>query len=1260
MMPRLTVAYINCRGVKSRLDKVNEYLQGSPIHVMVLAETWLKEGEAAPRFAGFDIVVDERGVVGERASRASGGLILLARRGVPTKSLSSNRRMAVIEIGGVRITGCYFSPYVSGEKAQEAAFRREWRTIEEEILMNPSTIVVGDFNAHGLQGDQVNYPRGSWLRKQLAPEGAAAERVAPVQGKYTTFNYQGRGINDHVFTSRGNPLEAVVKIDEQESLGGSDHRLMTIELDPQQPLVAPVEYLRWDFKRIAKQKTAIYEELIRSDPRVEVETLARQAAGWARERSPVPQEERGKLIDQGWGCIKRWLEAAVSKSAKRRVVSSTYRKDFLTPTMTQRREDWRQAEKAAQQATTAGANKSELQRLWRIVGDHAQWWAKRTKRRRITVFTKVVDSMYKDPGVFQKMVSCLKKREARDKGKCKLDEQQMSTHSKYFEGTFGADPTGNAAQVDRELLERTCPDRPQCCEAPEPATQECIEHLAKLIREMPNNKAAGCDELPGELWKLLAPLEECTKTLVMFFHLAEALGVTPGEWKMARVVPIYKNKGDPSSISNYRPIALTLVVRRIFEKYIIQRRLMTIVDKLAHTQGGFRPHRSTIDQVIILHEILCRLPASAVIFLDIKAAYDTVDRRLLWTRMKRDFDVDERTISLMRDMFDSNVALLVVKGRESEAIPLKRGLLQGSSISPLLFNIFINELLTDLQRLPKIRMGGSLWNHLFFADDGALVATNNSDADKLLRCAVAWSKNNGITFAIPKCQFIATPGYQWDIKMDGVPLEQVADYKYLGVFTGPQGINFEKSIKHRADSCSQMVQWMCSKGMNTSGWRLQQSITVYKSFLRSMMEYGLCLKVLPQRTMKILQKVQNAALRRMLNANKSTSIGAMHIVTEIEPLSMRNIELHARFFNEVFNGARRDLPVGQVVRSLYVTKGPRNSLVEGFKKSSPWIREVVQSRLPSVADLKARRSSDLRQFQASLHDAASRNLLPPRGPHRNNLLKCAYLLPRPFLKEIYSFKLGKIPRQECMNCGATFTAEHLFSCGKLKGTLVEITIKHNLKPLQGKGAASLCELLRRLDGMKKPLVAAYHDIGEGLIQAKQATLASQHKVDSEEIFSDDERPEDPFNVLLESKLGSSRVTEVTVPTVSLTACESLARPQPQWKQAENLQCVQPARSPDPVELPVTDPTDLIPDRDLGIIRFFYYDLDNNEKNLLMYGCITMDSEHTAARQELVQKVRSAMKGAAIFKTVEGVQLLLKWIQMIREYLWVWDNAQRSG
>jgi hypothetical protein len=1262
---QVRIAAINCRGVKGRVDKINEFVRREKeIGIIVLSETWLRVGEEAPRFAEFEVVIDERGVIGEGASRASGGLLIIARVGMKITRGSSNREMAIVSVGDINIIGCYFKPYNSENnevgRNKDKQFRDQWEILEGEVALKPETIIVGDFNAHGLQGDPLNYPRGKFVKNKL---GNVLDRVEPKIGKWTTFTLQGgKGINDHVFVAKGNPLQVEVIVHENESLGGSDHRLLTITANLIKPLDNTEPRLRWDFKNIGRLKGEIQEELLARNPYQAIEDMYKTVRGWVEDREIVSRENRTKLLDEGWNTIKNWIEETVLKFTQRKQVRPNYRKDFLTPEMLKHREKWKLAETTAQQATLQGAEKDELKRLWREVGDHAQWWTKRIKRRRINVFTKVVDSMYKTPGTFQKMVSCLKKRESRLGGKCRLDTDKMSVHASYFVSTFGANPTGNEDEIDTPLLHRTDPCGSYTCAAPAPNAKTSIASLSKIIRDMPNNKAAGSDEIPGEIWKLLAPLEICIETIAKFFNICDAISTTPTEWKVARVIPVFKNKGDPSMIANYRPIALTQVIRRIFEKQFIQRKLADIPEKLAHTQGGFRTNRSTLDQVTILHEILCRIPTSVVTFLDIKAAYDTVDRRLLWTRMAHDFLVPEQTIGLLRDLFDLNIVILVIKGEDSEDISLKRGLLQGSSISPLLFNIFINELLIELQKLPKIHMGGSLWNHLFFADDGALIATNNKDANILSSKAHTWGQDNGISFAIEKCKYIATLGSPWTIKMNDVPLERVNDYKYLGIYITPMGINFDKSLQARADTCLQMVNWIGNKGMNTSGWRLQQSITVYKSFLRPMMEYGLCLKILNKKQTAIIQKVQNVALRRMLNGNKSTSIGAMHIVTEIEPMALRNIEIHARFFDSILNGTKKDLPAGQFIQNLYLSKGPRQSLIQDFKSSSPWVADVYHNRLPSVPKLKRLRTQDLCKYQAGLRDATSEKLLPPQGPRKNNLMKWAYLIPRPLLKEIYCFKLGKIPRQECIQCKGTFTAEHLFSCGELQKTLTELTIVYNLKILQGKGAAMLHDLFRRLDGMSKPRMEIYCSIGEALIKAKVLTLSTQFG-DKDDDFSDDDRPEDPYNVLIQQALGDQPIAQRTKPILKANTAKRNTEETGNIQEPEEEIKKEPVITEPEEEIkkePVIEEPEATIKEEPGIARttvptedpieslrlyyaVFWRDFTKQERNTREAIIVSFIKEDPAHRLQLFTNFYSQGRAKTVWTTQGGVRAASEWI-----------------
>ena len=74
-------------------------------------------------------------------------------------------------------------------------------------------------------------------------------------------------------------------------------------------------------------------------------------------------------------------------------------------------------------------------------------------------------------------------------------------------------------------------------------------------------------------------------------------GSLPTEWKMANIVPVFK-KGDKACIENYRPISLTSIVSKVFEKYI-RDELLTHCNELIHdTQHGFLPHKSCTSQLL--------------------------------------------------------------------------------------------------------------------------------------------------------------------------------------------------------------------------------------------------------------------------------------------------------------------------------------------------------------------------------------------------------------------------------------------------------------------------------------------------------------------------------------------------------------------------------------------------------------------------------------------------------------------------------------
>jgi len=159
-----------------------------------------------------------------------------------------------------------------------------------------------------------------------------------------------------------------------------------------------------------------------------------------------------------------------------------------------------------------------------------------------------------------------------------------------------------------------------------------------LVREKilssPTGKAPG---LTGIRAELLRPVADSVAPLLgSMFCIYMSLSFVPSSWKRALLCPVPK-KGDLSRISNYRPISLLEVTRKIFELCILNQLQESI--PLSREQGGFRPGRSTIDQVACLDRIIkfstSQRKQSHIAFLDIKAAYDSVPRGELWRRCEQ-------------------------------------------------------------------------------------------------------------------------------------------------------------------------------------------------------------------------------------------------------------------------------------------------------------------------------------------------------------------------------------------------------------------------------------------------------------------------------------------------------------------------------------------------------------------------------------------------------------------------------------------------
>jgi len=312
------------------------------------------------------------------------------------------------------------------------------------------------------------------------------------------------------------------------------------------------------------------------------------------------------------------------------------------------------------------------------------------------------------------------------------------------------------------------------------------------IGNLKSGKSAGPDMIVSEMLKHGGDL--VVDYLVNLFNRLFDSGSFPVEWSKSIIVPIHK-KGDANSPDNYRGVALTSIVGKVYT-HILNRRLTKWAsenEKIVEEQAGFRAGYSTVDHIFSLFSIVQRFLQKNtklyVAFVDFKKAFDLVDRNTLWHVLRR-AGIHGKLYFALRGIYDTVTACVRDKSKYSQYFPCPRGVKQGCLLSPLLFSFFVNELALEISQNGRhgiqLIPGAVEVFLLLFADDvilmsNTIVGLQNQlnhlkiEADRL-RLTVNLDKTNVMVF---RGGGHLSAREKW--LYGGEVLKVTNSYKYLGL-----------------------------------------------------------------------------------------------------------------------------------------------------------------------------------------------------------------------------------------------------------------------------------------------------------------------------------------------------------------------------------------------------------------------------------------------------------------------------------------------
>lgn len=872
---------------------------------MFLTETWIPPNyNTTLTTLVYNVNVDNRNVLAG-GRRFTGGLMCIAnpqvKQSIQIIYQCPLAHYVLIRVQDLFIAHCYYPPSLDDDSVINSL---------EEILSKTGNdcIIVGDLNARigSLVGDTSTNRRGSKLLSFLADTVLSvipSSNLVP-----TSYSYGGSGVPDLVL---GTGQSIDVEIIERETLGGSDHRPMILTIHDTS--LNYTGFTRWNIRRLQDE---------------DVRTKYQQALTNCKDS--LIQNLEGADVEQSWALFKEWVEMAAGISCKRFKFKLDRKNDYWTPELETMKSNIENVVNEHQTLVndrfiSTQQKKAKYSELINLQRDYR---AALTKRK---------DELFRDwcvklgdptntPNAMKK-IKALKAR--RSNKHCALDSTKINEHVQYFKETFGGLPTGTIGYNDH-LAQRTIQQDQQ-------VISHSIPEVTRARKLLPRGKAGGSDEILAE-FILEAPPDIMDEVLCKLFNVISSRNTIPQDWKIALVLPVYKGKGGTDDIKNHRPISLTSVVRRMYEKLIYQK-LETYTHKLSQFQGGFRAKRSTLDQAFILNELILNHSRLQNIFLDFKAAYDLVDRRILWTSLLMKYEIPIPVIKILQTLFDDNQSQLIIAGVRSQPMRNLRGLLQGSSLSPILFNFFLDSLLKELDAATGLKTATYTihTNHLAFADDINIHSTDINKLKQLLAMCESWSIKVGMRFSPTKCialvDQISPRGSTFTIY--GTPITEATSAKYLGIIFNSKGIDWSGQLESTRPKVITTLQIFKAMGYNLTGFDQTTSINIYLTFLRPMLEYGVAL--CPSReALTKYQYVQNMCLGAMFSSPRKTSISALHKLTLIEPFDCRVAILGCKYWARLWNTNDGNIPAVKFAWKSTVYSRLKNILSKKIAKHPFW------------------------------------------------------------------------------------------------------------------------------------------------------------------------------------------------------------------------------------------------------------------------------------------------------------------------------------
>ena len=362
------------------------------------------------------------------------------------------------------------------------------------------------------------------------------------------------------------------------------------------------------------------------------------------------------------------------------------------------------------------------------------------------------------------------------------------------------------------------------------------DNVRKILSSLRLSSAAGPDNIGNILLKNTA--DSICKPLTKIFSLSLSLSRFPDSWKKSNTCPVFK-KANKQIKSNYRPISLLCNVSKVFERLVFNALYEYLFGNnlLTSKNSGFKADDSTINQLIyIVHNIYNGIEHSKearMVFLDISKAFDKVWHVGLLFKL-RQLGISASIVSWIESYLTNRYQRVVIHGQASSWLPIEAGVPQGSILGPLLFLVYINDLVDDLSC--DVRL---------FADDTSLleIVRNPTESARHLNRNLSyinnWGKQWRVIFNALKSLSVIfttkiTKPFHPPLHLGQSAIPEATSHTHLGI-TLSSNLSWHTHITRIINKARQRIALLRRFKFKLSRKTL---VRLYFSMVRPILEYG--------------------------------------------------------------------------------------------------------------------------------------------------------------------------------------------------------------------------------------------------------------------------------------------------------------------------------------------------------------------------------------------------------------------------------------